>query len=61
MKKYFEIMNYEWKDYEDFEKKYGSDNNVEAASKRYSLWSDYNHVGTMMRKGIISVEDARAV
>ena len=31
-----ELLNYEWTDYEDFEKKYGSDNNADAAAKRYS-------------------------
>jgi hypothetical protein len=57
MKSYFELMNYEWTNYEDFEKKYGSDNNIDSAAKRYSLWSDYNTMGTMVRRGIMKVED----
>jgi hypothetical protein len=57
MRNYFTIMNYEWTDYEDFEKKYGSDNNVDSAARRYSLWSDYNQMGTMLRKGVITIED----
>ncbi len=57
MKSYFELMNYEWTDYEDFEKKYGSDANIDSTAKRYSMWSDYNTMGTMVRKGIINIED----
>jgi len=57
MRRYFELMNYEWKDYEDFENKYGSDNNIDSAAKRYSVWSDYNTIGTMVRNGIINIED----
>jgi hypothetical protein len=28
---YFEILNWEWEDYADFERKYGSDNNLARA------------------------------
>ena len=51
------MMNWEWMDYEDFERKYGSDNDVEATAKRYSYWIDYNSIGSMVRKKLISVED----
>ncbi|MCX6649775.1 MAG: hypothetical protein NTV61_10380 [Candidatus Bathyarchaeota archaeon] len=57
MRNYFELMNYEWKDYEDFERKYGSDNNVDATATRYSLLIDYNSMGVMFRKGLIRIED----
>jgi hypothetical protein len=52
-----ELSNYEWTDYADFDKKYGSENNVSAASKRYALWSNYNKIGMMLRKGLVEVED----
>jgi hypothetical protein len=54
---YFELLRYEWKDYEDFERKYGSENNVEAASTRYAFWNSYNSIGAMLRKGIVEAED----
>ncbi len=54
---YFELLRYEWKDYEDFERKYGSENNVEAAAKRYAFWNSYNSIGAMLRKGIVEAED----
>ena len=33
---YQELMNYEWTDYDDFEKKYGSDYDMESSSRRYA-------------------------
>ena len=56
-KRFFELLRYEWKDYEDFERKYGSENNVEAASKRFAIWHDYNSTGMMLRKGLVEAED----
>jgi hypothetical protein len=35
-KTFFEILSYEWTDYEDFEKKYCSERNPVAAAKRYA-------------------------
>jgi len=52
-----ELLRYEWRDYEDFEKKYGSENNVESAAKRFTLWNTLNHIGVMVMKGIIEDED----
>ena len=54
---FFELMRYEWKDYEDFEKKYGSENNVDATAKRFAVWQDYNLIGLMLRKGLVEAED----
>ncbi len=57
MKRYFTLLSYEWSDYEDFETKYGSENNVEAAAFRYATWDRYNSIGAMVRKGVVGVED----
>ena len=56
-KQYVTLMNMEWRDYDDFERKYGSDNNVEATAKRFSLWVEFNSMGAMVRKGMIRAED----
>ena len=56
-KMYFELMSYEWTDYEDFAKKYDSANNIESASKRFAVWTNFNEIGMMLRKGLVSVED----
>jgi len=53
----FELLRYEWEDYGDFERKYGSENNVEASSKRFSLWQEFNLIGLMLRKGLVTADD----
>jgi hypothetical protein len=57
MKYHFELLNMEWGDYDDFERKYGSDTNQEAASIRYSMWALYNSLGNMLRSGMVDGED----
>jgi hypothetical protein len=46
----------EWRDYDDFEKKYGSDFNVHAASQRFSVWLTFNKLGYMLSKGLVDAE-----
>ncbi len=57
MRNFFELMNYEWKDYEDFERKYGSDDHVDAAAKRLAMWHNLNAVGGTLRNGVLGAED----
>jgi hypothetical protein len=54
--KYFDLLNMEWRDYDDFEKKYGSDFNVHAASQRFSVWLTFNKLGYMLSKGLVDAE-----
>jgi hypothetical protein len=54
--KWFELMNMEWKDYDDFEKRYGSDFNLDNASKRMCLWSQYDAVGNLLKLGLADKE-----
>jgi len=53
---YMELLNYEWKDYEDFERKYGSNTNLDSYSKRASLWLWFNGMGLLMQKKLIDPE-----
>lgn len=53
---YGELMNMEWKDYDDFEKKYGSDNNLDNYAKRMSVWNLYNTLGMLLREKLIEPE-----
>jgi hypothetical protein len=55
-RRYFELLNMEWKDYNDFEKKYGSDNNLDNAAKRLSVWNTYNTLGMLVREKLIEPE-----
>jgi hypothetical protein len=56
-KRYVTLMNNEWKDYDDFEKKYGSDNNPDNYAMRSSMWTWYNNLGYMVSKKFISAEE----
>ena len=40
-----------------FDKKYGSENNVDAAAKRFAKWINYNEIGMMLRKRMVDVEE----
>ena len=57
VKNHFKLLNMEWESYEDFEKKYGSDTNLESVSIRYSSWNTYNDLGYMLRTGMLDSED----
>ena len=51
-----EIMYMEWDNYEDFEKKYGSDTNPVAYAQRYAQWTLANNLGVMLKKNLIDEE-----
>ncbi len=51
---YFEMRDWEWEDYEDFRRKYGS---VDSNAVRFTLWNSYNELGSMLRKGLVKAED----
>jgi len=53
---WIELMNMEWDDYDDFERKYGSDNNPENFAMRSSIWMAMNGVGAMLLDGLIEPE-----
>ncbi|MCX6655559.1 MAG: hypothetical protein NTY03_10640 [Candidatus Bathyarchaeota archaeon] len=55
-RRYYELLNMEWKDYDDFEKKYGSDYNLDNAAKRMNVWKIYNTIGTLVREKLIELE-----
>jgi hypothetical protein len=49
----YELMEYKWKDYDDFEKKYGSTNNLDGTAKRQSLHSRLDSVGWLVKCGVV--------
>jgi hypothetical protein len=55
-RRYGELMNMEWKDYDDFERKYGSDYNLDNTAKRMSVWKTYNTLGMLVREKLIEPE-----
>jgi hypothetical protein len=55
-KNYMELLNYEWEDYMDFERKYGSNTNLDSYSKRAALWLWFNGIGLLVQKKLIDPE-----
>ena len=55
-RRYFELLNMEWKDYDDFERRYGSDYNLDNAAKRLNVWKTYNTLGMLVREKLIEPE-----
>jgi hypothetical protein len=55
-RRYVELMNMEWKDYDDFERKYGSDYNLDNAAKRFCVWQTYNTLGMLVREKLVEPE-----
>jgi hypothetical protein len=53
MKMYFELLHFEWDDLADFERKYGSGDNVELAAKREAHWAWYDGMGVLLRRKLI--------
>ena len=53
---WIELMNMEWQDYEDFERKYGSDVNPDNYAKRMSVWQSYNMLGHLLRTKVADAE-----
>ena len=53
MKRGLVLMNMEWEDYDDYERKYGSDVNPDNYSKRMAMWSRFNWMGMLLRRGLI--------
>ena len=56
MSKTYETYTWEWDDYDDFEEKYGSDNNPQAMLMRITDWYWYNNVGLMLKNRLIDEE-----
>jgi hypothetical protein len=64
---WLDLLYMEWSDYDDFEKKYGTDvgeAGMDNASKRLAVWNYYEVIGNLLRRGLVDREtlyDAQAV
>jgi hypothetical protein len=56
LRNWIEIMSYEFEDYDDFNKKYGSAFNKEAFAKRYSIWRMFDGIGLLLRDGLLNAD-----
>jgi hypothetical protein len=50
---YFELASMEWTDWADFENKYGSTGNQEAASRRISFLGKLDNLGWLLKNGML--------
>jgi hypothetical protein len=53
---YIELLNMEWEDYDDFEKKYGSDNNPRSFAMRHRAWFHYTIMGKFLKEGLLDID-----
>ena len=52
-----QMTRWEWEDFEDFERKYGSIDHPDQFGERYSFWAMLNDLGWLVEKGIIGIGD----
>jgi len=60
-KEYIELLNWDWTDYNDFEKKYGSENNPNAYAKRIHIWTSFHTIGTYVKEGLLDISKVYTV
>lgn len=53
LKRWIEILHYEFKDYDEFEEKYGSENNPQACAERMQSWNFFDALGLYMKQGLV--------
>jgi hypothetical protein len=52
-KRWMELINMKWSDYDDFEEKYGSRTNLDNFAKRNTVWRTCEILGYQYRQGLI--------
>ena len=58
---WIEMLQWEWDDYDDFERKYGSVKSPLLFGKRYNVWKMFDVLGWLVEKGMVGIEDANAL
>ncbi|MCX6653876.1 MAG: hypothetical protein NTY03_02010 [Candidatus Bathyarchaeota archaeon] len=56
LKRWITLLNMEWMDYDDFQRKYGSDVDIDNCAKRMAMWYSYDNIGAMLRSGLVDAE-----
>lgn len=52
---FYQMMNMQWDDYEDFNNKYGINADIEFYDERIRLWRNMNYTGLLLKNGLIDV------
>ena len=58
VRRYREVMTMQWRDFDDFTKKYGS---LEYEAKRHAVWNTWDVLGYLVKKRIVDIETVFAV
>jgi len=58
MKKWIDQMNMEWENYDDFERKFGSDVDPGNFARRYSLMYIYDGIGYLLQEKQMDIDTA---
>jgi len=56
VKRRLDLMKMKWKDYDDFNAKYGSDVNPDNYLKRNIVWNQWDVLGQMLKRGLVDRE-----
>jgi hypothetical protein len=57
-RRFLDVINMEWIDYDEFERKYGSDDHPDMYTKRISTLYEFNGVGFLLKGGLIDMDTA---
>jgi hypothetical protein len=57
-RRFLDVINMEWIDYDEFERKYGSDDHLDMYTKRISTLYEFNGVGFLLKGGLIDMDTA---
>jgi hypothetical protein len=49
------MMNMEWTSFEEFENKYGWENNLDGYNSRVKMWRNLNYYGLLVEDGLIDI------
>ena len=52
----YELFQMEWTSMDDFFQKYDSSVNMDNFEKRYKLWSFFDGIGMLLKKGLVDIE-----
>jgi hypothetical protein len=53
---FVELLNMEWSDYDDFERKYGADHNMDSYALRHSSWVLFDGLGYLLKENLVTPE-----
>ncbi len=56
LKDFIDLLNIEWSDYDDFERRYGSDNNPDNYAVRMRLNNFFESIGFLVKNGFVGAD-----